>query len=201
MDWQQAYASDDTPWDLRQVTPPLAALLASPAPATWGIAERSRVAVPGCGRGHDLRAWARAGHRVTGFDVAPEAVREARTLLRLNRVDGVDVLCRDALEPGPEHIGAFDVVYDYTCLCALAPGLRSRYGGAVAALLRPGGVWLGLVYPLAPAGHAERPPYRLDAAAVTAALGAGFERVAERDPEHSVPRRRGHERWFVHRRR
>ena len=42
--------------------------------------EEARIAVPGCGRGHDLRAFAARGHRVVGFDLVSEAVAEARAL-------------------------------------------------------------------------------------------------------------------------
>lgn len=200
MDWQHRYLEGSTPWDLRQPTPALEVLLASGRLSRLGLPDEADVAVPGCGRGHDLRAWARAGHRVTGFDIAPEAVREARALLAWNRVEGVDVLCRDLLGVGAELAARFDAVYDYTCLCALAPHLRARYGHEMAAIVRPGGLWIGLAFPLVLRPGAEGPPFAVDARVLHAALAPRFALVDEFEPERSVAARRGAERWFVWRR-
>ncbi len=203
MDWQDRYLSRETPWDLRRITPPLEHLLRSGRLADWGVPEGARVLVPGCGRGHDLRAWRRAGFQVVGIDIVPEAVREARALLRLNGFeDGVEVLCRDVLGLGEsdEHSAAYDLVFDYTCLCALQPHLRGLYAAALARMVRPGGLWLGLVFPLAPAGYGERPPFRLTPADVEAVFGRWFEAVTDVDAVGSVLERQGHERWFVRRR-
>jgi hypothetical protein len=52
---------------------------------------RGRVAVPGCGRGHDARFLASHGYETVGFDFAAPAVDEAR---RLAQRDGTDVPLR-----------------------------------------------------------------------------------------------------------
>ena len=201
MDWQHAYSQRETPWDLRQVTPPLAALLASDRLGQLGIARGGRVVVPGCGRGHDLRAWATAGFRATGIDIVPAVVAEARELLRWNRVEGAEVLCRDLFGLDDEFTAAYDVAYDYTCFCALPPHLRGAYGAAIGQLVRPGGVWIGLAYPLDPSLTGDGgPPYLVRPEDLGTALGTRFERVADFAPERSVPRRRGAEHWFAWRR-
>ena len=202
MDWHRAYADGHTPWDLLQPTPPLEHLLRSGRLAELGVPTDGRIAVPGCGRGHDVRALARAGYRVTGFDVVPAVVDEARQLLTINGVDPerAEILTRDVLGLDPDFDGAFDLVYDYTCFCALAPHLRAAYGGAVARLLRPGAIWLGLVFPMAPGGYVERPPFRIEAGAVAAALGGAFAPVASFPAVASVPERSGLESWAVFRR-
>lgn len=203
MDWQQRYTTFDTPWDLRQITPPLAALLRAGTLDGLGVPSGGRVAVPGCGRGHDLRAFARAGYRVTGFDLAPGAVAEARALLALNRVPDVEVYCRDLFGLDAEFERSFDLVFDYTCLCALPPHLRGAYGRAVAALLASGGLWLGLAYPLRslPGREpADGPPFLLSFESIRDALGASFRLVTDFDAVDSVPLRAGSERWFVFRR-
>lgn len=203
MDWARRYDDRHTPWDLRQVTPPLEHLLASGQLRDLGLREGARVAVPGCGRGHDLRAWARAGHRVTGFDIVPTAVAEARELLELNgHGEEVEVLCRDVLGLGAEFPGAFDLVYDYTCLCALPPHLRAAYGLEMARITKPGGLWLGLVFPTDPArAGRDGPPYLIRPEDLDRALDVGFAALAEFPAERSVLQRQGAERWFVRRRR
>lgn len=203
MDWQQAYAAGETPWDLRAITPPLRALLASGVLTQLGMPASARVLVPGCGRGHDLRAWATAGHRVTGIDITPEVVAEARALLAWNRAPHVAVLCRDLLGIGGEFEGGFDVAYDYTCFCALPPHLRASYAREMAAVLEPGGLWVGLVFPMRPHPRpdgAAGPPYLVRVEDLRAAFVDRFEPVVDLDAEFSVPQRAGKERWYVWRR-
>jgi hypothetical protein len=197
IDWHEAWAAGLTPWDLRASTPPLAALLERGA-AQVGVRPGARVAVPGCGRGHDLRVFAAHGCAVTGFDLVPAAVDEARALLAFNRVTA-DVHCRDVLGLLPEFEATFDVVYDYTCYCALPLHLRDAYGRVAAGLLRPGGVCLHLTFPTRAdvAGPAGRPPYVITPDDVRRSFGPHLELRTELPAEGSVGRRAGAEAWFV----
>jgi hypothetical protein len=60
--WSDLYTRRNDRWELRQATPPLAEFVEHTPPAP------GRVAVPGCGRGHDVRFLAGGGHAVVGFD-------------------------------------------------------------------------------------------------------------------------------------
>ena len=80
--WQGLYESQADRWELGGPTPPLVEYLAK-HPRLPG----ERLAVPGCGRGHDARFLARHGYRVWGFDFAEPAIREARALAGRARVD------------------------------------------------------------------------------------------------------------------
>ena len=55
-DWEAHYQANDTPWDKGEPSPGLVDWLAA-HPAV----PRGTVLVPGCGMGHDVRAWAAAG--------------------------------------------------------------------------------------------------------------------------------------------
>ena len=198
MDWVSAYAKGRTPWDLTMVTPPLRALLRSGRHLKWNLpASGARVAVPGCGRGHDLRAWSAAGMRVTGFDIVPAVVDEARSLLAWNRASG-EVLCRDVLGLAQEFGGAFDLIYDYTCFCSLPRYLRRSYATEMATILAPGGLFVHLAFPYGvDAQFDEGPPHPFDRAELDAVLGPEFGLVEEFEAEDSVAERQGFERWFV----
>ena len=78
--WSDLYTRGHDGWELRQAAPPLVEFVERTPPAP------GRVAVPGCGRGHDVRFLARRGHAVVGFDFSPVAVAEARTLARAEGV-------------------------------------------------------------------------------------------------------------------
>ncbi|MEO0479203.1 MAG: methyltransferase domain-containing protein [Planctomycetota bacterium] len=223
MDWQNRWIERTTPWDLKQVTPPLRHLLREGALQAVGLPTSALVAVPGCGRGHDLRAFVGSGYRAVGFDVVPEAVREARELLALNRVpelefetgaarsggdalspgeapeSGAAVFCRDVLGLEPEWHGRFDLVFDYTCLCALKPHLRTTYLRSMRRALNGGGLFLHLAFPMrADRAGVDGPPYLLEQEMLQSLFtGEGFELVFEREAIASVPQRMGRERFFL----
>src|SRR5689334_749848 len=70
--WEGHYQSGDMPWEKGEPSPGLVDFLAA-HPAL----PRGTVCVPGCGTGHDVRAWAGAGFHVFGCDIAPSAIRLA----------------------------------------------------------------------------------------------------------------------------
>jgi methyl halide transferase len=78
--WEDIDARGGDEWELGRPAPTLADFLDTTPPAP------GRVAVPGCGRGHDARLLAARGHDVTGFDFAPAALAAARALAARERV-------------------------------------------------------------------------------------------------------------------
>ena len=72
-DWEELYQEGDVGWEKGEPSPGLVDWLAE-----HGSKESGRVLVPGCGFGHDVRAWAQAGYDVMGYDLAPSAVAGSR---------------------------------------------------------------------------------------------------------------------------
>ncbi len=164
-DWEGRYQADDTPWNLGRASPHLEALIVS-------IAETGlRVLVPGAGHGHDAVAWARAGHVVTALDIAPSAVDAGREVMEAAGVS-FDWLLGDLLALPEDFLGAFDLVWEQTCLCALPPERRSDYARAVASVLRPGGMFRALLWEH---GKDGGPPWSLTGDIARDVLGEHFE--------------------------
>src|SRR5213593_503102 len=69
-DWETRYQTGDMPWEKGEPSPGLVDFLAAHPELP-----RATVGVPGCGTGHDVRAWAGAGFRAFGFDLASSAIR------------------------------------------------------------------------------------------------------------------------------
>ncbi len=201
MDWARAYDAGLTPWDLRGAAEPLRVLAAEGYFSRLDLPQPVRVAVPGCGRGHDLKVFAELGMEATGFDLAEEAVVEARELLKLNKVSG-KVLRRDILGLCPEFEDAFDLVYDYTCLCALPPQLRGAYARTLREMLRPDGLVLILAFPMmSRRSPVEGPPFRVLEPDLVKTFSPGFKPLENFDAVGSPPRRAGYERWYLWQRR
>ena len=69
-DWESRYQTKDMPWEKGEPSPGLVDFLAAHSKL-----KRGKILVPGCGTGHDVRAWAKAGFEVTGYDLAPSAIK------------------------------------------------------------------------------------------------------------------------------
>ncbi|MFM8470610.1 MAG: methyltransferase domain-containing protein [Limisphaerales bacterium] len=184
--WEAQYQANDTPWDKGEASPGLVDWLA--AHPDW---PRGSVLVPGCGLGHDVRAWAAAGFLATGLDIAPSAVERAqaaglpeRTEFRLG-----DFL---ADEPSDQ----FDWVFEHTCFCAIQPDRRDDYVRAVLRWLKPVGHYLAVNYFIP---DKEGPPFGVGREEIWAHFSPHFELLEEWTPR-SYPNRTGLERMFLWRR-
>lgn len=129
--WQRRYTEGTTGWDRGQASPGLEWFIERARQQQW-----RKILIPGCGRGHEVIALAKAGFSVTAVDYADAAIQylrqvTAKTQLGIELVQA-DVLAFDAT------IG-FDAVYEQTCLCALHPSQWWLYERKLARWLRPGG--------------------------------------------------------------
>jgi SAM-dependent methyltransferase len=186
--WQGLYEQGRDGWETGAPHPSLVHLVETTPPP------RGRVAVPGCGRGHDARFLARRGYEVVGFDFAAAAVAEAR---RLARRDGVSVTFeqRDIFSLERGYAQAFDGIWEYTCYCAIDPRRRAEYLGVMAAILKPGGWLLACFFPVRSWGAG--PPYPVSKGEVRRLLVRHFRIEREFPPPRPVVRRAGQE-WMVY---
>jgi methyl halide transferase len=190
--WDGLYAEGQDGWELGSPAPALEAWL--DAGGTFG---GPRVAVPGCGRGHDARLLARRGYQVTAFDFAEAAVAEAR---RLAAAEGVDMAVeqRDVFTLARDHREAFDGVWEYTCFCAIDPGRRAEYADVLHAILKPAGLLLACFYPVREGR--DGPPFPVSREDIASALAGRFTVLTEGAPARSPERRLGLERLVLARR-
>jgi SAM-dependent methyltransferase len=187
--WEGLYARQGDRWELGRPAPPLSAYFAS-RPRAPG----DRVAVPGCGRGHDARFLARLGYRVRGFDFAAPAISEARALAE--QEPGLDVVFeqRDVFGLAAEYREAFDGVWEYTSFCAIDPARRAEYVRVIRGLLRPAGWLLGCFFPVREGTGG--PPFPATREEIEALWLPRFDFIEASAPEASAEGRRGQE-WLV----
>jgi SAM-dependent methyltransferase len=192
--WQGLYRAGQDGWELGGPSPALAAWLEAGGAFPAGEARRpARVAVPGCGRGHDARLLARLGYRVWGVDFAPAAIAEAAALAQAEALP-LELELRDVFTLHRDRAAFFDGVWEYTCFCAIDPARREEYVAALHAALRPGGLLLACFYPLRDGG--DGPPFPVARDEIERLLAAGFDVRAAGPPARSVERRQGLE-WLV----
>ena len=166
--WQRRFAQAQTPWDRGAPGPQIERWIADGS-LTPGL----RIAVPGCGSGHDALALAAAACVVTAIDYAEAAVTLTRERLAAAHVSA-EVVQADVLAWRPA--APLDAVYEQTCWCALYPDQWSAYAQQLQRWLRPDGRLLLLAMQCQRAGAAEGriegPPYHMDIHMLRALLPA-----------------------------
>ncbi|KAG6006375.1 hypothetical protein E4U21_007106 [Claviceps maximensis] len=171
-----------------------------------GRVTRRTALVPGCGRGHDVLLLSSFGYDVVGLDCSAEAVQMARDNcsaaleekalyetvngLERGRVawvvgDFFDDAWTDGLGTGGE--GRFDLIFDYSFLCALPPSERPKWSSRITQLLHPSGHLICLEYPLGKPLSEGGPPWGLNPEVYEALLGQPGMPVAYRDDETGRP--------------
>jgi SAM-dependent methyltransferase len=191
--WEDRYKVRDTAWDLAMAAPPLRRFFSSPAAPV----PPARVLVPGCGKGHDALFLAKLGFRVLAVDFARQALDALRRRRRNLRIPAgrCRTMRSDVLHLPPRLAGAFDVLVEHTCFCAIDPGRRPAYVTMAAQVLVPGGVLVGLFYPFRP--KAPGPPFAVSEEEIRRRFGPHFDIQQFETPPDSVERRRGEERLAV----
>jgi SAM-dependent methyltransferase len=185
--WDENYEQGTDGWDLGRSTPAFQQLAArTPRQLVPG-----RMIVPGAGRGHDAREFARHGFQVTAVDFASHAIQEMRRLAAPEAP--VEILQHDIFTlPGTlDH--SFDYVLEYTCFCAIHPARRPEYADLVTRLLKPHGIFIDLAFPLD--GRPGGPPFAVSVPEILGLFqGRGFTLLSRETPAESVsPRRHAEE--------
>ena len=193
MTWEKAWREGRTGWDAGGSPPILHELVQA------GALPSGRALVPGCGAGYDVFTLAADDREVIGLDVAPtaaarfEALREERGIA----TDRARIVTEDFFAYRPE--APFDLIWDYTFLCALDPSVRPVWARKVDELLAPEGEILTLIFPAVDAPPlGEGPPFPLRPDDVRALLEPTFEAIELRPVERSHEGREGMEhlgRW------
>jgi len=188
--WQSVYDAEGRPgWDMDGPTPLLPELL--DRAGALGLEPGPRIAVPGCGFGHDAAELARWGFQVTAVDFAPAAIEGARARYG----EGVDWRLADWFAAG---LPTFDGIVDHTCFVAMAPERRPEYLDSLADRLRPGGLWLGAFFHTV--NNPPGPPFAVEPEELRRLARARFEVLDLAEATCSHPRRAGREFLMVARR-
>lgn len=182
--WEERYRAGDAPWDL-----------GAPAPSFVQFASGEDAPPPGemivlgCGRGHDAVFFAGQGYSVTAVDFAPSALEDARRLAARSGVQ-IDFLQADMFKLPPLFRGRFDYVVEHTCFAAIPPTRREEYVDVVHGLLRPGGLYIAVLFAH---GRPGGPPFTTTMEEVRVLFGARFSVERLEVAAESVKSRMGKE--------
>jgi SAM-dependent methyltransferase len=186
--WEENYRSGRTGWDLGMPTPVFQRLAES------GEFPPGKMLVICAGRGYDARLFARLGFKVTAVDFAEEAIQE---MLALNEPEtSMEVIQADLFDLPVFMKEEFDYILEYTCFCAIDPQRRAEYIKSVTNLLKLGGIYIALAFPIG--GRTGAPPFVVTPDELVDPLNEmGFELVTREIPDDSVPGREGIEELLI----
>ena len=196
VNWEEHWQEQHTPWDVGTPSPNLIAV-ANDLPG-------GNVLVPGCGAGHDVFALKRPDRKIIGLDLAPtakETFEKIRTEKQIPESQAKFV-CGDYFATIPEEgspeegitQNTFDLIWDYTFLCALPPSMRQTWAQRTAELLKPGGTLAMLIFPVDPKKEGG-PPYAVDPTEINNLLTSHFDQETLTPAKKSIPSRQGKE-WL-----
>lgn len=136
--WRQIYQTQTPPWELRQPTPAL------PQIVPQLKLPLSKILVLGSGSGHDAAFLAQLGHFVTAVDFSDEAIGQAKK--EYGSLKNLEIHKHDLFSLPTSWANSFDLVFEHTCYCAIAPDRRNELVQVWRRNLRDDGHVLGVFF-------------------------------------------------------
>ncbi|KAE8389089.1 thiol methyltransferase [Aspergillus alliaceus] len=167
-------AQNNDMWDRGKPSPALIDLVEQREDLFQPLAadgRRKKVLVPGCGRGYDVVMLALHGFDAYGVEISATGVATAQSYAseELQKPQAYNFGKQRSGSASPGNVtfiegdffktdwelnalkggeALFDIIYDYTFLCALHPDMRRQWAARMAGLLRDDGYLVCLEFPL-----------------------------------------------------
>lgn len=141
--------------------------------------------MPGCGRGYDVVLLSRYGFDTWGLEITQKAVEAAERYADQESAIGEPQIQENsgiihftvgdffAQDWNPDIPETFDLIYNYTFLCAIHPSLRAKWARRMSHLLTRSGILVCLEFPLYKPLDAAGPPIGLKGVYFDLLVGGG----------------------------
>ena len=153
--WDTCYNNNNTGWDLGAPTPIF---------VDWcnNLKQSGKkICLPGSGNGYDALYFASKGHNVTAIDFADSPIKRLKQESKNNGLN-VEAIREDIFNLKEKFYNKFDYIIEYTCYCAIDPKMRSEYVDIMHELLKRGGEFIGILFPLNKAISEGGPPFSVN---------------------------------------
>jgi hypothetical protein len=180
--WTNIYRTEDPRWDLGEPSHAL------PRLAPRLKLQKLRVLVPGAGSGNDAAWFAEQGHLVTALDFSEEAVAQAKA--KFAHLPNLTVMQADIFNLPSSMNSSFDLVFEHTLYCAIAPSRRTELVKIWRRVLTEQGHLMGVFFTM---DKTFGPPYGGSEWEIRARLDKSFKPLYWTRLRDSRERRLGHE--------
>lgn len=140
--WNDIYNNHNAAWDLKSPTPVFQRIVKEKK-----IINTGKILIMGSGYGYDAIEAAKNGFDVTAVDFSDSAVSFAHSLAKKEGVT-INFLVKNFFELAEKYTARFDFVYDYVAYCAINPLKRGEYAKLISDLLKCGGAFIALWFPV-----------------------------------------------------
>tara|TARA_B100002052_G_scaffold279082_1_gene286025 strand:+ start:1071 stop:1688 length:618 start_codon:yes stop_codon:yes gene_type:complete len=152
--WNQKYTNNQDKWDLNKPTPIL-----KNRSISFDTNNKLKICIPGCGKGHDALYLASIGHDVYAIDFSSNAL----TYLKDNNIySNLHIIESDFFTLPEKFYNKFDVLFEYTFFCAINVSRREEYLKMCNYLLKSGGLFFGIIFPISEVSDQNSPPFKVD---------------------------------------
>lgn len=153
---------------------------------------KSRVLVLGSGDSHDAAFFAQNGHMVTAVDISSHAIERSKSLF--GHLKNITWVQSDLFKLPTHFDSSFDLVYEYTCLCAINPTHRAKLVQTWSRCLHEQGQLMGTLFCM----HKRNgPPFGGSEWEFRELLKKRFKTLIWTRWRKSIPRRQGRELFFL----
>ncbi|MCX6205066.1 MAG: methyltransferase domain-containing protein [Bacteroidetes bacterium] len=183
--WNNRYAENATGWNIGKISTPLKGYIDQLTNKSCSIL------IPGGGNGHEAIYLAENGFTdITIVDFSPIAIASLEKIIKQKSISSIHLICADFFE----LIGSYDLIIEQTFFCALAPQLREAYIKKMAALLRPNGKLVGLLFNI---DFKVSPPFGGKLSDYQEQFAKHFEIIKMEPCYNSIAPRAGNELFFI----
>lgn len=177
--WENRYASNDTAWDIGEISTPIKAYFDQVEDKNLNIL------IPGCGFGHEASYLHQLGFKnITIIDITKQVLDEFKK--RNPTFPEKNIVLGDFFE----FEGQFDLIVEQTLFCAINPINRDKYVSKVFDLLKPNAKLIGLLFDCDfPAG----PPFGGSKNEYLERFSKKFTKVSMEKCYNSISKREGRE--------
>ena len=187
--WDQKYINNEAGWDLGAPTPII---------KQWAqnLSSRKSICVLGAGNGWDAMCLAELGHDVTAVDFSKVAVENMKKISSAKEIC-IDIVYDNIFNLDKFFLNSFDIVFEYTCFCAINPKRRIDYVNLVYKILKPSGQFVALFFPLIDGPVSNGPPFSVNLKKTEELFNKYFKIIKRDIPKLSISPRKDKEIFII----
>ena len=187
--WNKRYLDYNTAWDIGSPTPILTNYLIKNK-------KIGKVCVLGCGNGHDALEFAKYNNDVYAVDFAEQALNNLNEASNKNRLM-INLVNEDIFNLRNNYDTFFDLVFEYTCFCAIDPERREEYFDVVHGILKKDGLLFAIFIPLDKEINRDGPPFGVDLKQIKKMISNKFEIIENKFSNLSIKPRKNREKLVI----